>query len=162
MTDVDPGHLTGLLFDWVITREQRFIDSADRIGSEQPLGLRAGIEISRKIDEEGKWCRVRVRVQLDPPENEPQTFVHLSAAVEGQFSLTEESELSVEDVENFAKHQAPAILMPFARTAIASATTGSRLGVILMPPINVASLTEVIEEQSAAASKPREEQRNLI
>jgi preprotein translocase subunit SecB len=61
------------------------------------------------------------------------------AQVEGLFSIPEGGHASVE-LGTFAETQATAILMPFVREALASATVKSRFGPLLLPPINVAAL----------------------
>lgn len=144
MTRLESAHLSGLQFDWVITRDLRFIDNRSETRSGGPLAnLVADVQVESQVDATKRSCRVLVRVTLAPPDTDLTLFQTIVAAVEGQF--TEVSPKPSVDLAVFAKRQAPAIIMPFVREAIASATAKSRFGQVLLPPINVVALTEALE-----------------
>lgn len=142
MSLLENDHLSGIRFDWVITRELRFIDNlAETRTPVTPLAnLVADVQVSAQVDAAKRSCRTTVRVTLGPPEAEPSLFQAIAVAIEGQF--TEVSSTPSVDIAAFANQQAPAIIMPFVREAIASATSKSRFGQVLLPPINVVALME--------------------
>lgn len=146
MTKVAPEHLSGIAFDWVVVRELRFVDNPTG-GEFGPLqNLSVTVTINSKVANDGRSCRSTVKVKLDPPEDHPEAFQVVMATVEGSFSLHGEASV---DLPTFSRQQAPAILMPFVREAIATATGKSRFGQMLLPPINVAALAEAMEKQGA-------------
>jgi preprotein translocase subunit SecB len=55
------------------------------------------------------------------------------------------------DLNEFAKTNGPALVMPFVREIIANITARSRNGIVLMPPINVVALTERHAETATPA-----------
>ena len=56
-------------------------------------------------------------------------------------------------MDEFANKQAPAILMPFLREAISTATAKSRFGQLLLPPLNVVAITEEIVRAEAESKE---------
>lgn len=144
MTKLEEGHFSGISFDWVVVRELRFVDNPDS-SETGPLGdLTVSLSIQKKVAADGSWCRTILRVKLDPPDDAPEAFRVLLASVEGNFTAQGNA---VVDMETFSRRQAPVILMPFVREALASATSKSRFGQLLLPPINVTALTEDLEKQ---------------
>lgn len=147
MSTLEPRHLAGLTFDWLVVRELRFVDDPAEANSRSLSQMEAELDIKTALSPEGRSCRCMVRVTLRPPTGGPGIpFQILTAAVEGQFSVAEGQTPTV-NLEGFAKLQAPAILMPFVREAIAMLTRGSRFGSVLLPPINVVAVVEEMEKQ---------------
>jgi len=72
-------------------------------------------------------------------EDEEKPPVHLSFILHGRFLATEKPSMSLEE---FAKHQAPAHLVPYVRELIASLTTRSVLPTFNLGPVNVVALIE--------------------
>lgn len=157
MTRVEPRHYSGINFDWVIVREIRFSDNPAATSFNASLkNLGANIHVTSHIDEAKTTCRTTVRLSVDPPEEQPDEFQSLTGTVEGQFSVVAGATPSV-DIEQFAKLQAPAILMPFLRDALASATSKSRFGQVLLPPMNVIALMKEVEAQKQPQQSLTEE-----
>lgn len=149
MTRVEAAHLSGLSFDWIIVRELRFLDnlSEDAIGV--PLkDMAADIRVETRVDEEKRSCRVLVRVTLTPSEQQKDRLEVVAAALEGQFTAA--SGTPAVGIAEFARRQAPAIIMPFVREAVATASARTRFGQILLPPINVIALMEAREKEASA------------
>lgn len=146
MTKLTPEHLSGIAFDWVVVRELRFVDNPAGAGFGTLQNLSVTVTLNSKVSNDGRSCRTTLRVKLDPPEDNPEAFQAVMATVEGSFSVHGEATV---DLPTFSRQQAPAILMPFVREAIATATAKSRFGQMLLPPINVAALTEEMEKQGA-------------
>jgi len=143
VTDFQMQHQSGISFDWVVVRDARFTDHPSETRNEPLQGLGAEVNIGTKMAADGRSCRVSIKLSLSPPDTRPDAFQALSATVEGQFSIQGEQQ-SV-GFDEFSKRQAPAILMPFVREAIASATVKSRFGAVLLPPINVVALAEAMQ-----------------
>jgi preprotein translocase subunit SecB len=145
MTDLQERHLSGISFDWVVVRELRFVDNPDDTGPQPLEGMNAAINVETKLTEDSRSCRVVLKLSLTPPPNRRDAFQAMSVSVEGQFSL-QEGGASTVPIEEFSRKQAPAILMPFVREAVASATSKSRFGQVLIPPINVVALVEEMQK----------------
>lgn len=137
---IEKKHYSGINFDWVIVRELRFADNPMAHDFGKPLrDLVADVQVQSGVDESGQSCRTTVRLTLAPSPETPERFQAIAAAIEGQFTIPEGSQPTVKLAE-FAQRQAPAILMPFLRQAVATATAQSRFGPVLVPPINVIAL----------------------
>ncbi len=148
MTDLNERHLSGLTFDWVFVRELKFQDNLAEVEQGHLEGLKGNISIAATISDDGQACTTYLRLSFSPPDKHPDTFEVLSAAVEGHFSVVGDQKPTVE-IGDFSKTQAPAILMPFLREAIASATSKTRFGQILIPPINVVALSQDMQKAKA-------------
>ena len=144
---IQDAHYTGFNFDWMVLRELRFADNmAEAPTGEALRDLEVNVQVQSRLDSTHGVCRTTIRVSLSPPSARPDQFQAISVLVEGQFSVPAGATPSV-PLEAFAKRQAAAILMPFARDAIAGLTRGSRFGQVLLPPINVIALIEAIEKE---------------
>ena len=148
---IQDRHYSGINFDWVIVRDLRFSDNPAKAGFSVLSDLAADIHIESSLDASKRICRSLVRLSLEPSAAQREEFQVISATVEGQFSVVGGAEPSV-NIEVFANHQAPAILMPFLREAIASATARSRLGQVLVPPINVVAVISEMEVAKGSAA----------
>ncbi len=146
MTQVKDEHFSGIGFDWVRVRELHFVDNPESIETETLTDLQLSVTVEAKVGKDADWCRTLLRVKVTPPESQPEAFLSLVAVIEGSFSVHGEA---VVDLGTFARRQAPAILMPFVREAVSRLTAGSRIGQVLLPPINVAALTEEMERSSS-------------
>lgn len=143
MTEIQGQPLAGISFDWVVVRDLRVTDNPQETRTEPLQGLGAEINIDTRLNADGRSCRVSVKLTLSPPTGREHAFQGMSATVEGQFSVQGGSQTV--PIEEFSKKQAPAILMPFVREAIASATAKTRFGAVLLPPINVVALAEAAQ-----------------
>jgi preprotein translocase subunit SecB len=146
MTELEQRHRSGLKFDWVVVRELRFEDNLSEHVRSQASNLRANVEIKTWVADDANHCRTYLRLSLAPPEDGHALFKVLSAAVEGQFTVEGEAPTSV-SIEEFVRKQAPAILFPFLRQLVASVTSTSRFGQVLVPPINVVALMGDVAKQ---------------
>lgn len=150
MTRLEEPMLSGISFDWVIVRDLRFSDNLDQVAVGVPLSeMAADVRVETKVDDARRSCRTLVRVTLTPSQKQQDQLQVVAAAVEGQFTAT--GSATTVEMSEFAKRQAPAIIMPFVREAIASATAKSRFGQVLLPPINVIALMEAGEREQLAA-----------
>lgn len=71
---------------------------------------------------------------------------HIAVAIQGRFASHADENAELED---FAAYQAPTILYPFAREAIANLTMRTRGGVILLPALNVPAMLRSAEPEAA-------------
>ncbi len=88
-------------------------------------------------------------------EEEEKPPVDLNFALHGRFTATEESSMSLEE---FAKHQAPAHLIPYVRELIASVTTRSILPTLNLGPINVVALVKSGEASFEVTARRKDSQ----
>ncbi|HEX9728602.1 MAG TPA: protein-export chaperone SecB [Gemmatimonadales bacterium] len=139
MTKIEDHHHAGLRFDWILVREVSFEDNLSEDDSTTLSNLQATVDLKTSVSDDHRSCRTYLKVMLKPAEGAAAPFVRLAAAVEGQFSIEGEATPSVA-IDEFVRKQAPAILFPFLRQAVASATSTSRFGQVLLPPINVVAL----------------------
>jgi preprotein translocase subunit SecB len=151
MSEITAGQLSGINFDWVVARELRFVDNPLRTERTEVKQLQIGVEVKAAVSNDGRACTTTLRIQVKPPEGSDD-FQIISATVEGHFSAPGASTVSMHD---FANKQAAAILMPFVRQEIATLTARSRLGQVLVPPINVVALVEQIaKEKQLSQAQP--------
>jgi preprotein translocase subunit SecB len=146
---VKPQELSVLRFDRIWVREAVFVDSLDDQSPPAPEDL-AGIGISLEVRAEpggrGDRAFVTVRAVLEPPAGKA-LFLKLSAAVEGAFSLQPGTD--PERLRGFASLQAPVLLLPYLRQVITDLTAQSRLGALVLPPINMAEVTRAMREEAS-------------
>lgn len=157
MTKVRKRYYSGIRFDWMFVRELRFADNPSSYEHERLETLQADLHLDSDVSEDGRKARVRLGLTVRPTPGQKALFQALSAKIEAGFSVPEENEPSV-SMDEFVRLQAPAILLPFVRQEIALATSQSRLGQVLLAPINLTKVTEEIRkskaEQAADESSP--------
>jgi preprotein translocase subunit SecB len=142
---------SALQFERVWVREAVFIDdeaSQVRVPSQDIHDLGLTLEVRVTFSDKRDRAMVILRASLEPPSSE-RYFVKLSAAVEGAFRVaggTEEGRL-----EKFASLQAPVLLLPYLRQVFSELTAQSRLGALVLPPINMADVIQAMEKTSEKA-----------
>ena len=136
MTQITVDDITGIRFDSMVVRELSFRDT-DGAPEGPAEGLALTRDVTVDLTDDMQRCRTTLSLSLGSLASQ---FEVLKAAVEGVFSL--ERSDGTADLKEFGRQQAPAILMPFVRTEIASLTARTRLGQVLLPPINVAAVLE--------------------
>lgn len=149
---VSGEQLSALQFERVWVREATFIDNeGDQTLVPQQAFDEVEIQLEAKAvySERGDRAFVTLRASLESP---PKTrlFVKLAAAVEGTFSVRAGTD--PQRLQRFATVQAPVLLMPYLREVITKLTAQSRLGALVIPPLNMAEIMK--EMQSQAAEKP--------
>lgn len=146
--------LSALRFERVWVREASFVDSGgDQSPPTKDELKRIGIGIEVKVEgvESGDRAYVTVRATLEPPP-ETALFIKLSAAVEGAFSV--EPGTDPERLRSFTALQAPVLLLPYLRQVITSLTAQSRIGALVMPPINMVEVTKAMRREGARPETP--------
>jgi len=97
-------------------------------------------KVSRKISEDKRRLDLFLETDLFggvPEEQKPP--IEFNFVLHGQFEVAGEEHLSLEE---FAEHQGPAHLFPYAREIIANITSRSPLPTLNLGPINVVALIE--------------------
>ncbi|HYU52068.1 MAG TPA: protein-export chaperone SecB [Gemmatimonadaceae bacterium] len=147
---VIPQQLSALRFESVWVREASFVDTDSN--EPAPTNELEGVEIQLDVKvvyaEGGDRAYVTLRAVLEPPPDK-QLFVRLSAAVEGTFTLRQGPDRTA--LANFASLQAPVLLVPYLRETITSLTAQSRLGAVLLPPLNMAEVIKAMQAQAKPA-----------
>ena len=136
--------LSALRFERIWVREAYFVDGAgeqQRPSQEDLEGIGINLEVRAEPAGSGDRAFVTVRAVLEPPAGKA-LFVKLSAAVEGEFSLQPGND--PERLRGFASLQAPVLLLPYVRQVITDLTSQSRLGALILPPINMAEVTKAM------------------
>lgn len=121
----------------------------DRFEPTGPIKLKFNIGVSVKISEETDKSTGEVILDGDIFENAEQNNYPftLSITIKGQFSM-ETLELDKEEIERYYRLNAPTILFPFFRSAVADITKTANISPILvLPLINIHSLMEDKLEQ---------------
>jgi preprotein translocase subunit SecB len=137
-----------LNFEHVWVREAVFVDVEDDFAILPPDQLRAismKLEVKVTFTEGGNRAFVRLRAAIDPPVERP-SFARLSAAVEGAFTMAEGRD--AERLTRFARAQAPVLLLPYLRSVVSNLTALSRIGTVVLPPINMIQLIGDLQTQS--------------
>lgn len=141
---------SGIRFDWVLVREVVFVDgSSGTIGkaaTDQPVDL----QISALLSEDGSSCRVSLGVRIEIPALESEQPTELRVRVEGQFSSVGVTSIPMSE---FSRIQAPVILLPFAREAIATVSGKTRIGQLLINPLNLAAVLGGAEQRAEQAGR---------
>ncbi len=148
---VSQEQLSELQFERVWIREATFLDIEGEQTPVPPTDQAAsGIHLEVKIGyaPQGDRAVVQLRATLEP-NPEQRFFLKLSAAVEGAFSLR--GQLDRKRLEAFATVQAPVLLVPYLRQAITMLTAQSRVGAIVLPPLNMLEITKAMRGDDAQA-----------
>jgi preprotein translocase subunit SecB len=142
-----PTH-SGFSFDRVWVRSVRFDDTGIDV---QPGKKQAEIElgVSMEVPEDNSQALVSLTISVKPKD--PKEFNPFEVTVEGRFRPTAEEHKA--KLKEFVNRQGAALLLPFAREVIADVTMRSRLGPLLLPPLNVYNITK---ERAAAAEEEQE------
>ncbi|MEX2155650.1 MAG: hypothetical protein WD773_02285 [Gemmatimonadales bacterium] len=156
---VSSEQLSALQFERIWVREAVFLDiegEKERAGPQAHLKIAIRIEVKVGYSPPGDRAFVSVRAELEPPPDE-RLFRELSAAVEGEFSVR--GGVDRQRLESFATTQAPVLLLPYLRQVVTTLTAQSRVGAIVMPPLNMVEITKAMQAQvkdktAAATAQP--------
>ncbi len=149
---VSSDQLSALRFERVWVREAAFQDienANDPVSPQDHVNVEIRIEVKAAYSARGDQAFVTVRASLEPPAGQ-KLFQQLSAAVEGAFSVR--GNLDRERLEGFATTQAPVLLLPYLRQLVTSLTAQSRVGAVIIPPLNMLEITKAMKSQ--AREKP--------
>lgn len=144
---VSSDQLSALRFERVWVREAVFQDvegTRDVVNPKDLLNVEIRVEVKAKYSAQGDQAFVSVRATLEPPPGQ-KTFQQISAAVEGAFSVR--GSVDRERLEGFATTQAPVLLLPYLRQVITSLTAQSRVGAVIIPPLNMLEITKAMKAQ---------------
>lgn len=153
---VGAEHTSALRFERIWVREASFVDLLEeqQAPSQDTISrLEITLEVRRTIHDGGRKANVLLRALVTPPVGQ-RLFTSLSAAVEGLFSVGQDVEHAKFDT--FTTVQAPVLLLPYLRQVITTLTAQSRVGGIVLPPLNMTALTGRMaqaESQSTPANK---------
>jgi preprotein translocase subunit SecB len=119
-----------------------------------PFGPRFELKGQLSDDETGLVLSLTADLfgRLDQKECPP---VELKFTLAGTFEATEKGNMSLRD---FAKHNAPAHLVPYARELIANITARSALPTLNLGPINVIAYLEHGADDIAIETAPKTQQ----
>ena len=152
--NVSTEQLSTLRFERVWVREATFVDVE---GDQAPLPPQelegVGIQLNVKVafSEQGDRAFVTVRASLESPADK-HFFVKLAAAVEGSFALRQAADPKV--LHTFATVQAPVLLLPYLRQVITNLTAQSRVGAMVLPPLNMVEITKAMQAQATKEGAP--------
>jgi preprotein translocase subunit SecB len=143
----------GIRFAGVAVDRVRFDDL--HVGEKPPKDLSFEFAIRRKFWATPAAVDITVSVRAVPSDNEdsPSHF-SLEVSVTGRFEPAEENPNV--PLDQFAKFNGPAQVIPFVREFVANLTARSRRGLVLIPPMNVIALMEREAEQAAAGETSAE------
>lgn len=143
---VEEQHLAGIAFRGVETTAIRF--RKGKVPSESAswpeILPKLAFDVRVEVSTEKDWCTVYVSCEFGGTEG-----WELATEVQGSFEIPSETDSTV-GMDVFARRHALAILMPFLREAVASATSGTAMGPLLIPPINLVKLVQQAEAEEEA------------
>jgi preprotein translocase subunit SecB len=149
MTTIRKSFSSGYAIDKVYSTSQQFRDAAPSAETADHGGMRFGWDW-RWLKDHTFEVKITVEIELSPARPE---FV--STDVVGRFRQLKESPgLSVED---FAKLQAVAILLPYARQYLSMLTLNSQHGAYYLPSLNVTVLMEGFSPDKTTAMRQKAE-----
>ncbi len=141
---VAPQHQNpGIHFSSVVVDRLAFTDIGPDERKPDSLQFNFGIQRRRFEDESLREVSVVVRIL---PALGQTSRLSLDAVVTGRFQKLDGP--GVMAFDEFAKANAPALVMPYVRELVTNITARSRHGAIIFPPVNVVKL--VAEEQASA------------
>ncbi|HET7586444.1 MAG TPA: protein-export chaperone SecB [Gemmatimonadaceae bacterium] len=144
---MDAAREPGIVFRSVYVERIRFDDLPDGVTRPDDFQYLIGIQRTHLEHPDAAEVTVRLRITATGPDF---AKFGVEVGVVGRFEPDPASpNLSLTD---FANHQAPALVMPFVRELIANITARSRVGPILLPPINILALAQREEEQTRAGT----------
>lgn len=114
-------------------------------GETRPPSLNFSIKFRRRMLAEPARVEITVLVSISPQEGSSFRF---DVEITGEFDRVEGPQ--VLPLEEFARLNGPALVMPYAREIVTNITSRTRHGVILFPPVNIVQL--VMEEEAAEGS----------
>jgi preprotein translocase subunit SecB len=141
---VSDDQLSALQFERVWVREATFLDVEGEHAPVPPQDIAdvpIHLEVKVNYTAQGDRAYVMLRASLDPP-TERRLFLKLSAAVEGAFLLRGPADLP--RLQGFATTQAPVLLVPYLRQVITMLTAQSRVGAMVLPPLNMVEITKAM------------------
>jgi len=139
---MDKSRQPGISFDGVILKALHFERNPQVL--EKP-NLQVNISNAMAISADKHSLSIEVTADIVDPDKKSFS---LKATVVGLFSaITGQENMSLED---FAKVNGPALLLPYVREIIANTTLRSGLRPVLIPPFNLQALAE---SQSVGAIK---------
>ncbi len=154
---IEPQQLSALRFERVWVREATFVDveETELAPTNELEGIEILLDVKVTYGDGGDRAFVTVRATLEPPADK-RLFAKLTAAVEGVFTLRDAPDRTV--LAGFASLQAPVLLVPYLRETITSLTAQSRLGPVLLPPLNMAEVIKAMQAQSRSTEAPATKQ----
>jgi preprotein translocase subunit SecB len=148
-TEPSASYHSGIQFTAVVVDRIAFSDLAP--GEKKPDSLQFAFGIRRTSYKHPFAIEVSVSVRITPPAGVASRF-SLEAEVTGRFQRSESA--TGMPLEEFAKTNAPALVMPYARELVTNITVRSRHGTIMFPPVNVFAL--VAQEAKRGEEQPTE------
>ena len=151
---VSNEQLSALQFERVWVREATFLDVEGHQSPPPPQELEGvGIQLDVKVaySEQGDRAFVTVRASLESPADK-RFFSKLAAAVEGAFTLRSGADPKL--LQTFATVQAPVLLVPYLRQVITNLTAQSRVGALVLPPLNMVEITKAMQAQTTKEAAP--------
>lgn len=154
---MDETRQPGIRFDTVLLRRASYEElpegeQVEREFEELALSIAIRSRFPKAHGEtEPTTAEVQLKLSVEPASAPPPFFAEVVVA--GRFSYADEKNLNL---DAFVSNQAPALLFPFAREAIANLTVRTRFGPVLIPPVNVRALIEQDEQSVSVASAGRE------
>jgi preprotein translocase subunit SecB len=109
-------------------------------GETRPPSLNFSIKFRRRMLTEPAGVEITVLVSISPQEGSSFRF---DVEITGQFDRVDGPQVLA--LEDFARLNGPALVMPYAREIVTNITSRTRHGVILFPPVNIVQL--VMEEE---------------
>ena len=147
--NVSSEQLSALRFERVWVREATFLDVEGDQSAPPPQELEGvGIQLEVKVaySEQGDRAFVTLRASLESPADK-RFFLKLAASVEGAFTLRRGADPKL--LQTFATVQAPVLLVPYLRQVITNLTAQSRVGAMVLPPLNMVEITKAMQAQAA-------------
>jgi preprotein translocase subunit SecB len=136
----------GIHFSGVVVDRISFTDVAP--SERKPDGLQFSFGIQRRHFENPDALEVTVIVRIAPRPGEAISF-KLEAAVTGRFQKLDGP--GVLSLEEFAKTNGPALVMPYVRELVTNISARTRHGTIIFPPVNVIAL---VADEAKGSSSP--------
>ena len=141
---------SGIQFDRQYLREVYVDDSEDAPLSEH---LHAVLDVRWRLNAAHTKCAVQMEAMFSEVEDPTPEQVRVRIVLEALFSAPGEASVKL---SSFARVQAPVIMMPFLREHVAAITSRTRMGQLLINPLNLSRAMAKADEQEQveATAKP--------
>lgn len=127
------GTDSGYNFDWIYVREISFVDDvSDETSAERTFPV--DLEVDSRTRDDRAACRVIFRLTCNETMEDGSVRCSLRIVTEAQFSLVGEPTVAI---ETFAVRQAPVLMLPLVREHLATISSKTRFGQILLNPLRM-------------------------
>lgn len=133
---MDKNRQPGIDFERIILEKVNLELNPNYIQTNEDMVVDLYVNVARKLDKSQRLLKLNLEVSFFKETENPPLRASVLAA--GYFSVKKDEDF--EKLKEFSQIQAPAIVFPFVREALANLTMKTGYPPLLIPPMNLVSL----------------------